>query len=108
MLRVELLELLHRGLVQMDLSLDRQIESQLIRYIELVSQWNRVFRLSSIHDLDAMITRHLLDSLSIMPYIKGKTIIDVGTGAGLPGIPLSIAMPDRHGDRQRNSGKAGA
>lgn len=96
MLRAELLELLHRGLIEMGQPLDRHLEMQLIRYIELISQWNKVFRLSSIHDLDAMVTRHLLDSLSILPYIKGRTIIDVGTGAGLPGIPLSIAMPDRH------------
>ncbi len=96
MLRAELLELLHRGLIEMGQPLDRPSELQLIRYIELVSQWNKVFRLSSIHDLDAMVTRHLLDSLSILPYIKGHTIIDIGTGAGLPGIPLSIAMPDRH------------
>lgn len=96
MFRTELLELLHRGVLGMGQSLDRQIESQLIRYIELISQWNKVFRLSSIYDLDAMVTRHLLDSLSVLPYIKGRTIIDVGTGAGLPGIPLSIAMPDRH------------
>lgn len=96
MFRVELLELLHRGLVGMGQSLDRQTESQLIRYIELISQWNKVFRLSSIYDLDAMVTRHLLDSLAVLPYVKGRTIVDVGTGAGLPGIPLAITMPDRH------------
>ncbi len=96
MSRTELLELLHRGLAEMDQPLDSQIESKLIRYIELVSQWNKIYRLSSIHDLDTMVTRHLLDSLTILSHIKGRTIIDVGTGAGLPGIALSIAMPDRH------------
>jgi len=96
MLRAELLELLHRGLTEMGQLLERQKELQLIQYIELISQWNRVFNLSSVRDTDTMVTRHLLDSLSILPYIKGRTIIDVGTGAGLPGIPLSIAMPDRH------------
>jgi len=96
MFRTELLDLLHRGLAEMGQPLDCQKESQLIRYIELISQWNRVFNLSSIRDTDTMVARHLLDSLSILPYIKGRTIIDVGTGAGLPGIPLSIAMPDHH------------
>ncbi len=95
MSRNELLEILHQGLIEMDHPLDRQTEVQLIQYIDLIAQWNRVYNLSSIRDVDTMVTRHLLDSLSISKYIKGKTILDVGTGAGLPGIPLAIAMPDR-------------
>ena len=91
----ELLEILHSGLVEMNQPLDRQREVQLIRYIELIAQWNRVYNLSSIRDLDTMVIRHLLDSLSIKLHIEGNTILDVGTGAGLPGIPLAIAMPDR-------------
>ena len=74
MLRAELFEILHRGLIETGLLLDRQTEPQFIRYIELVSQWNKVFKLSSIHDLDSMITHHLLDSLPILPYINGRTI----------------------------------
>ncbi len=95
MSRNELLEMLHQGLIEMDQPLDRQTEVQLIQYIDLIAQWNRVYNLSSIRDVDTMVTRHLLDSLSIRQYIKGQTILDVGTGAGLPGIPLAIAMPDR-------------
>jgi 16S rRNA (guanine527-N7)-methyltransferase len=94
MSRTELFELLHQGLVKMNLPLDRHVEAQLIRYIELIGQWNRVFSLTAIRDLDTMIVRHLLDSLSILPFIKGHKIVDVGTGAGLPGIPLAIVMPD--------------
>lgn len=94
MSRNELLEILHQGLIEMDQPLDRQKEVQLIQYIDLIAQWNRVYNLSSIRDVDTMVTRHLLDSLSIVKYIKGQTILDVGTGAGLPGIPLAIAMPD--------------
>lgn len=96
MSRTELFELLHQGLIKMNLSLDRHLEAQLIRYIELIGQWNRVFNLTAIRDLDTMVTRHLLDSLTIVPYIKGRTVLDVGTGAGLPGIPLAIVMPDHH------------
>jgi 16S rRNA (guanine527-N7)-methyltransferase len=94
MVRTELLEMLHQGLSEMGQSLSTQTEGKLIRYIELIGQWNTVYKLTSIRDLDTMVTRHLLDSLSIRDFIKGQTILDVGTGAGLPGIPLAIAMPD--------------
>lgn len=94
MSRIELFELLHQGLIEMGQPLDRQMETQLIRFIELIAQWNRVFNLTAIRDLDTMVTRHLLDSLVVLPHIKGRTILDVGTGAGLPGIPLAIVMPE--------------
>lgn len=95
MSRIELFELLHQGLVELNDVPDKSTEAQLIRYIELISQWNRVFNLTAIRDLDAMVIRHLLDSLTIKPFIKGKTVLDVGTGAGLPGIPLAIVMPEK-------------
>jgi 16S rRNA (guanine527-N7)-methyltransferase len=96
MLHTELLELLHQGLLGMGQSLNQRIESQLIFHIELVAQWNKILRLSSVCDTDTMVPRHLLDSLSILPYIKGRTILDVGTGAGFPGLPLALAMPHHH------------
>lgn len=91
----ELVEILHQGLIAMGLPLDQQKEMQLIRYIKLIAKWNKQFRLTSIRDLETMVNRHLLDSLSVLPYVKGQTVLDVGTGAGFPGIPLAIAMPDR-------------
>ncbi len=62
----ELVQILHQGLVEMDQPLEREKERQLIRYIELIAQWKKVFRLTPIHDLDTMVIRHLLDSLSVL------------------------------------------
>ena len=63
-------------------------------YLSLLDKWNRVYNLTSIQTLEERVTKHLLDSFSVAPYIKGKRILDVGSGAGLPGIPLAIYYPD--------------
>lgn len=72
---------------------DKQID-QLIKYVQLLEKWNKAYNLTAIRDPKEMITKHLLDSLVVSPYLEGQSFIDVGTGAGLPGIPLSIAHPD--------------
>lgn len=95
MSRIELQDLLRQGLIALNQPQNNSVENLLIRYIELISQWNRTYNLTAIRDLDAMITRHLLDSLSISPFVVGKRVLDVGTGAGLPGIPLAIIYPDK-------------
>lgn len=74
--------------------LPEQIE-QLTNYLSLLTKWNKAYNLTAIRDPLQMVTRHLLDSLAILPYLKGERILDVGTGAGLPGIPLAIADPWR-------------
>lgn len=70
-------------------------KKQLSAYLDMLVKWNKAYNLTSVRTRDEMEVRHLEDSLAIRPYIKGPRILDVGTGAGLPGIPLAITMPDQ-------------
>ena len=88
-----LLRELEDGLEQMQISLDDHQKQSLLGYLQLLSKWNRVHNLTAVRDVQQMVSRHLLDSLSILPFVDGDTLTDVGTGAGLPGIPLAVAKP---------------
>jgi len=77
------------------LALPGQLADRLLAYRDELLRWNRAYNLTAIRDPAAMVTRHLLDSLSIHPYVRGGSLIDVGTGAGLPGIPLALVDPER-------------
>ena len=66
----------------------------MLAYLQLLEKWNQHFNLTSIRDINQMLSLHLLDSLSIAGFIHAETLLDVGTGAGLPGIPLAICYPD--------------
>lgn len=85
---------LQQGLAELDLLLqDGQIEDML-RFIGLIAKWNQAYNLTAVRNPEEMVGFHLLDSLAVLPYIKPGTIADIGTGAGLPGIPLAICLPD--------------
>ncbi len=73
---------------------DGRVCDRLLRYLERLRRWNRAFNLTAVTDPSEMVTRHLLDSLSVLPWLQGRRLLDAGTGAGLPGVPLAIARPD--------------
>ena len=85
---------LQSGLQALQLSLDEADQERLLQFVQLLIKWNRVYNLTSVRKPDDIIIRHILDSLVVVPYLRGRRVLDVGTGAGLPGIPLSLACPD--------------
>lgn len=87
-------EQLEEGLTQLSFGLSDGQINHLLDYLALLSRWNKAYNLTAVRDERLHVSRHILDSLSVLPYLKGKTFLDVGSGAGLPGIPLSIAQPD--------------
>ena len=87
-------DLLIEGLQRMDLKLSDQVIDQLMTYLNLVEKWNRVYNLTAIRERDEMIKLHFLDSLSILKHMLVKNILDVGSGAGFPGIVLAITKPE--------------
>lgn len=67
----------------------------LAQYLQLLNQWNQAYNLTAVRDIHEMVGRHVFDSLAVLPWIKGNLVLDVGTGAGLPGIPLAIVCPTK-------------
>ena len=92
---LSLTEQLKTGLSSLDLDLDNEKVEQLVQYLQLLDKWNKAYNLSGIKEVQRMVAYHLLDSLAIVPHIDGNIILDVGTGAGLPGIPLAIFFPEK-------------
>ncbi|MDD1631388.1 MAG: 16S rRNA (guanine(527)-N(7))-methyltransferase RsmG [Methylococcaceae bacterium] len=87
-------KILVSGLKSLNMPLAEDKIEQLLGFIKLIEKWNKAYNLTAIRDREAMVRLHLLDSLAIVPFIEGKRVIDIGTGAGLPGIPLAIYLPE--------------
>jgi len=96
---------LDRGLAALDLQLSKGRREQLLGYLGLLTRWNRSYNLTAVRDPSIMVRRQLLDSLSILPWVDQGPVLDVGTGAGLPGIPLAIARPDLNFSLLDSNGK---
>ncbi len=86
--------ILAQGIAEAGLPIDAQKQQKLLAYLTLMQKWNKVHNLTAVRDADEMVVLHLLDSLVVLPLIDGKALLDVGSGAGLPGIPLSICLPE--------------
>lgn len=94
-LEAELSAKLKNLLKQTALSLTEQQEKQLVQLVLLLNKWNKAYNLTSVRDPMEMLVKHILDSLVVSPYLQGDRFIDVGTGPGLPGLPLAIINPDK-------------
>lgn len=82
------------GLNRMAIVLTQPQQQRLLDFLALLNKWNQAYNLTAIRDVNVMVSRQLLDSLSILHLLEGTRILDVGTGPGLPGIPLAVARPD--------------
>ena len=87
---------LEQGLRDLTLGVPANAQQKLLHYLHLIVKWNKHFNLSGITAIQEMVPLHLLDSLAVSPYLEGERILDIGSGAGLPGIPLAIANPDKN------------
>ncbi len=87
---------LSQGLAALGLDAGESRLDALLRFINLIAKWNKAYNLTAVRDPEEMVSVHILDSLAILPHIKPPRVADIGTGAGLPGIPLAICLPDCH------------
>ncbi len=93
------------GLARLGLNPGPDQRERLVAFLRLLERWNRAYNLTAVRDPWEMIPRHVLDSLSILAYLQGEAILDLGTGAGLPGIPLSVLEPERRFHLLDSNGK---
>ncbi len=85
--------LLAEGVAEMGLDVSAEVQQKLLAYLALLQKWNKVYNLTAVRDPNEMVTLHLLDSLSVLPHVQVKNLLDVGSGGGLPGVVLAICLP---------------
>lgn len=90
-----MLQRLNGLLMQAGIVITDTQKTQLVQLVELLHKWNKAYNLTSVREPDAMLVKHILDSLVVSPHLHGERFIDVGTGPGLPGLPLAIINPDK-------------
>jgi 16S rRNA (guanine527-N7)-methyltransferase len=88
-------ELLKNGLNSLGIAPEEDLVSAMMQFVMLLEKWNRAFNLTGTRDPADIVTRHVLDSISVRPYLTGISVLDVGTGAGLPGLPLALVESRR-------------
>src|SRR5690554_5086542 len=96
---------LQDGLAQMGITLSDSQQAQLLAFLALLNKWNKAYNLTAVRDERVMVSRQLLDSLSILPWVTTDHLLDVGAGGGLPGIPLAIVFPDKRFTLLDSNGK---
>ncbi len=84
-----------QGAAQLKVPLSEPQTKQMLAYIDLLLRWNKVYNLTAVRDADAMLTQHILDSVAVVPHIPPGRLLDVGSGPGIPGVPIAIAEPER-------------
>ncbi len=90
---MSLAEQLAQGLAELGLHVPSATQKKLLDYLALIVKWNRVHNLTAVREDAKMVSNHLLDCLAVVPYLDARTVMDVGSGAGLPGIPLALMWP---------------
>lgn len=100
--------LLRQGIEELGLDIPREAQQKMIDFLAFLQKWNQAYNLTAVTDPEEMVASHLLDSLAVLPYVSGASVLDVGTGAGFPGIPLALCLPqvqfyllDSHGKKAR-------
>ncbi len=96
---------LNEGLVGLDVRLPDDTKTQLLRYVGELFKWNKAYNLTAVRDVEGMVIRHLLDSISVLSVVTDERCLDLGTGAGLPGLVLAIINPDQHWTLLDSNGK---
>ncbi len=90
---MSLSEKLAQGVAELGLRPSAEVMRELVEYLSLIAKWNRVHNLTAVRESSKMVSHHLLDSLAVVPFLDPRTVLDVGSGAGLPGVPLALMWP---------------